>query len=87
MGTPRNVSKGEETVITKFKQRAIANGFVAVARSLDGKASLELPKLQSHVQGDIIAVSASRGTGEVSKGVVAVLKDPLAAAVLVYKPS
>jgi hypothetical protein len=39
------------------------------------------------VQGDIIAVSASRGTGEVSKGVVAVLKDPLAAAVLVYKPS
>ena len=79
-------SRDEDNIITKFKERAIANGFVAVGRSLDGKPSLELPKFQSQVQGDIIAVSASRDTGEVSKGVVAMLKDPLAAAVLVYKP-
>lgn len=86
MGVHRKASRDEDNIITKFKERAIANGFVAVGRSLDGKPSLELPKFQSQVQGDIIAVSASRDTGEVSKGVVAMLKDPLAAAVLVYKP-
>ena len=68
MGVHRKASRDEDNIITKFKERAIANGFVAVGRSLDGKPSLELPKFQSQVQGDIIAVSASRDTGEVSKG-------------------
>ena len=47
---------------------------------------IELPKMQSKMSADFIVVSASKKTGEVSKGVATILKDPLTSALLIFKP-
>lgn len=74
-------------VINIFKDKAVAFGFRPLGKLLDGKPSVELPKLANNVQADIVVVSASKKSGEVSKGATAILKDPLAPAVLIYRPT
>ena len=70
-----------------YKDKAVGRGFMPVGRLLDGKPSVELAKMSKQVGADIIVVSASKKSGEVSKGASAILKDPLCSAVLLYRPS
>jgi hypothetical protein len=84
--TTRNTNSGAN-IIQIFKDKAVSRGFMPVSRPLDGKASVELPKLAHQVQADIVVISAGAKSGEVSKGATAVLKDPLTSAVLIFKPT
>jgi nucleotide-binding universal stress UspA family protein len=73
-------------IVQKFKDKAVSRGFMPVGRLVDGKPSVELPQLAHHLQADIVVVSASKKSGEVSKGTTAILKDPLTSALLIYRP-
>lgn len=90
-GTTLTTGVGRRTnsaanIIQIFKDKSVSRGFMPAGREVDGKPSIELPKMQSKMSADFIVVSASKKTGEVSKGVATMLKDPLTSALLIFKP-
>lgn len=74
-------------IIQVFKDKAVSCGFISVGRSLEGKASVELPKLAHQVQADVVVISTTKNSGEMSKGAAAIVQDPHTSAVLIFRPT
>jgi nucleotide-binding universal stress UspA family protein len=72
-------------LLSLFKDKSIARGYTPFTHNVDGKAAVELPKLMQTVKADFLVVSASKKSGEVSKGCSRILKDPKTSAVLFFK--